>query len=292
MSNYLDQFGYYKRIELDDNNYLYTSTNPEQQEEVITALGKINKTAFFVEVNEGNISGTTPFSKFGRNPDIDTGAVEDIWNGGGLYTGFPVETETLEILSTSINDTAGGTGAITVEISNLLDATFNEMPPIIVTLNGTTPVSLGAQTYHRASRIRTLTAGSSNWNEGNLILRHTTTTANVFAVMPATLNQTQIFAYSVPLGKTLYIPNFSVMMTRANGSAGSANVTVKIKNGISNVWNVVRNVDISDSQSYQYHSGAYFVVNEGMDVKATIESVSDNNTVVTGEADGFLIDNV
>ena len=46
-------------------------------------------------------------SKFGRNSDIDGNtSPEDLWDGGGLYTGFNcTEAETLEFFSSDIEDT-------------------------------------------------------------------------------------------------------------------------------------------------------------------------------------------
>lgn len=45
--------------------------------------------------------------KFGRNPDIGSGSTpEDVWSGGGLYTGFNcVAAQTLEFFSSSASDT-------------------------------------------------------------------------------------------------------------------------------------------------------------------------------------------
>lgn len=69
----------------------------------------------------GMTQGLSLVLKFGRNPDVDTGASEDIWNGGGLYTGFPTtgSAEPLGVASSSANDTAAGTGAITASANNL-----------------------------------------------------------------------------------------------------------------------------------------------------------------------------
>lgn len=284
-----NQYGFFRDVILNEDGSLVISASSSQFNQ---SIYNSNSSQFSVAVFNGDIEGWSPFTKFGRNPDIDTGtAPEDIWNGGGEYTGFPDETETLEIFSSSNEDSSGGLGARTVTISNLLDENFNEMPNVTVTLNGTTPVSLGTQSYHRASRMFVETAGALNSNQGTLTLRHTTTTSNVFAVMPTNLNQTQIFAYTVPAGKTLHVPSFSIKMARNNGSAGSANIQVRIKEGESNVWRTVRNEEITNSQSFDFIGQSYFVGLEKQDIKATVSFVSDNNTIVTGSADGFLIDN-
>ncbi len=283
------QYGFFRDVQLTEDGSLITGMTSSQFDEIIY---NSNNTQFSVAVAQGKIQGYEPFFKFGRNPDIDTGTTpEDVWNGGGEYTGFPTETETMEIFSSSNQDTAGGNGARTVIISNLLDVDCNEMPPVTVTLDGQNPVSIGTFSYHRCSRMSVETAGSANHNVGNLTLRHTTTTSNVFAVMPAELNQTQIFAYTVPMGKTLYIPSFSIKMSRSNGSPGSANVRVRLRDHGSNVWRTVRNEEITNGQSFEFNGIAYFIAEGGQDVKATVASVSDNNTIVNGSADGFLVSN-
>ena len=185
-------------------------------------------TLYELEVAKGNVVGHTSFEKYGKNPIVGTGTPEDIWNGGNDYTGFPITAaETMEIFSSDATDTSAGVGARTVTIFNLLDSTGAEMPDITVSLNGTTPVSLGAGLYYRGgTRMKVITAGTSGANVGTLTLRHTTTTTNIFAVMPVLANQTAILAYTVPLGKTLYI-KASFGMSRASGAAGSAIVSLR-----------------------------------------------------------------
>jgi len=248
---------------------------------------------FALEVAKGNIEGTAIFEKYGRNSDIDiNSAPQDVWNGQDEYTGFPTgSAETLEIFSSKANDTSAGTGARTVTIYNLLDSTGAEMPDITVSLNGTTPVSLGAGLYYRGgSRIKVITAGSGGENKGEITLRHTTTTANIFAVMPAGRNQTAIACYTVPLGKTLYIRRMDFRMARANGSAGSVNMTFRARqhNG---VFNAVVSPEITSAVEYNFSNDGYYVFEERTDVKCRCEDVSDNNTIITAEFGGYLIDN-
>lgn len=86
---------------------------------------------FGTEIARGLIPGYKINKKFGRNSDIDTGtAPEDIWNGGGIYTGHNcTEAETLEFFSDDVNDrgslvssgTATGGSTTTIEDSS---ATF------------------------------------------------------------------------------------------------------------------------------------------------------------------------
>ena len=64
------------------------------------------------DISRGLVPGISELSKFGRNSEIDTATdPEDIWNGGGLYTGFPDgAAETIDVFSSSILDDDGNTG--------------------------------------------------------------------------------------------------------------------------------------------------------------------------------------
>ncbi len=58
---------------------------------------------FFFEVAKGTFAGTSFINKFGENPDIDTGAFEDIWDAGGTYVP-PTQARLHDIVSTSVSD--------------------------------------------------------------------------------------------------------------------------------------------------------------------------------------------
>jgi hypothetical protein len=151
----------------------------------------------------GYIKGVNVINKFGRNTDVDTGVSEDMWNGGGFYTGFPTtgSAEPLGVASSSANDTAAGTGARTVMIIGL-DANYQEISET-VTLNGTTEV-FTTQSFWRAHTANVRTSGgtptNSAFSAGQITIRHQTTTANVFMVMPAATNQAASAGYTVPAG--------------------------------------------------------------------------------------------
>tara|TARA_R110000803_G_scaffold178892_1_gene241330 strand:+ start:31 stop:924 length:894 start_codon:yes stop_codon:yes gene_type:complete len=239
-------------------------------------------------IAKGEIPSQASFLKFGKNPDIGTAAGEDIWGGGGTYTGFPVGVvETMEVFSSAAADTSAGTGARTVEISNLLDGTGAVMPAVTVSLSGTTPVSLGAQTYSRASRMKVITAGTGGENEGTITLRHTTTTANIFAVMPLLANQTEIACYTVPLGHTLYVNHVGAQMTMGGGTAKRANMSLRAR-PLGETFQSKLTPTISDGYGYTLN-GYNFVFEARTDIKWRADSVSNNLTIVSSTISGILV---
>lgn len=248
------------------------------------------KSEFKIEVANGNVTGYENFDKFGKTGVLTTSTPPvDIWNGGGLYTGFPTgAAETMEIFSSSNLDDIAGTGARTVTIYNLLDDTGARMPDVTVTLDGTNPVSLGAQEYYRGgTRIRVITAGSAQENQGVITLRHTTTTANVFAKMPVGNNQTSIMAYTIALGEYILIDRMDIRMSRSNGSAGSASILIKARPH-GGVFNTFADPEITESNPYVFENNGYLKFTERVDLKITVSDVSDNNTIVQAGANGIL----
>jgi len=163
---------------------------------------------------------------------------------------------------------------------------------VTVTLNWTTPVSLWVQTYYRANRIKVLTAWSGGWNAWTINLRHSTTTANVFAVMPVWNNQTTICAYTVPLWKTLYIDRVNIQMARANWGAWAANCSLRERLfWTDTVFRGIKTPRITDSQGYTFSDNWYIVISERTDFVVRVDTVSDGNTTVSWEIDWILITN-
>jgi hypothetical protein len=110
--------------------------------------------------------------------------------------------EALEILSTSANDTAAGTGARTVLVSGL-DSTYTAQTEV-VTLNGTSTVATVATNWLSISNIVVLTSGSGETNAGVLTLR-VTSAGNVRATALAGNSRSFNSNYAVPATKTAFI---------------------------------------------------------------------------------------
>lgn len=229
--------------------------------------------------------------KFGRNPDVDTGSTpEDLWEGGGEYTGQPdgFTPETVNVVSSSANDAAAGTGARTIRISGLKSDTSTAYETEDITMNGATPVT-SISTWWRVNRAYVLTAGSSGWNEGTITINSTTTTANVFSEMPIGYAQTEIAAFTCPTGCNIWLKALHLGLTRSSGAAGSATVTLRARRPGS-AWRAIRTFEVSTSSPVDllYHFGGDMLP-AGTDIKFRIESVSDNNSIFDGSFEYALV---
>lgn len=165
---------------------------------------------FYLQVARGQVVGHRVLTRSGVNPDIDTGAVESLWDFGGLYV-FPPSASVMTVSSSSASDTAAGTGARTVLVTGL-DANYAEIQEI-VTLNGTTAVNT-VNAYLRCHGMTVLTTGSGATAAGNIHMGTGVVTAGVPAVVYAFIllgwNTSQTVAYTVPAGYTAYLVDLVV----------------------------------------------------------------------------------
>lgn len=243
--------------------------------------GSLSTTDFFFEVGRGIVPNHLAEVKFGHNPDVDTGAPEDIWHGGGEYTGQPNSgsPETLEIFSSDAADdaTPGGTGARTIRFFGLRTSASTAYTSEDVTLNGMASV-LTTTTWYRVNRAYVLTAGSGGANAGNITIRHSTTTANVFVVMGIGDNQSTVAAWTVPAGFTAYIVTYSVEMTRANGNAGAGEISVRLREP-GGVYRAIRYHGISTAYAVKERLETGLQMIAGSDVKFRVDAVTDSNSL-------------
>jgi len=161
-------------------------------------MGTTQNKDYYLEVSKGNIAGTSKVNKFGHNPAVTDG--DDVWGGGGVYDFYPTTAQSMEILSTSANDTNAGTGAWTVIVYGL-DSNWEEINET-VTMNGTTPVAL-ANTYIRMFRGVVLTAGTVETNVGDISVEIVGSATQAIFI-GALDGQTQHAIYTTPAGKTSY----------------------------------------------------------------------------------------
>ena len=159
--------------------------------------------------------------KFSQLRGISTSADEDVWDVGGTKTMLTEATETT-LVSTSVNDTLGGTGANVVQV-NGLDADYN-MITEFVNMNGTTPVTC-ANNYLRIYRLRVVFSGTGLKNAGTITATETggsTTQAQIVAGFAIT----QMSHFTVPAGYTAFVTHVVMSCFRTSGSgAREAEIT-------------------------------------------------------------------
>ena len=244
--------------------------------------GALSSSSFLLDVSRGSVANVTSFVKTGRNPVVNANtAPEDIWHGGGLYTGQPewgTTPETIEVFSNSADDSATGIGARTVTLYGL-DSLGNRQQ-YTATLNGTTPVIIPTLLWARMNYAEVETAGTNSFNVGEITARWTTTTSQVFMVMPAGTNKTAIGASTVPLGKTRSIVSTTCRIARASGATGSANVRFLYRepNG---VWLTKINEEVTTDSPFILPNDVFINLPELTDFKWQVTSVSDNATIAT-----------
>jgi hypothetical protein len=173
---------------------------------------RVCTTPYGYDVAEGNIANHQPFSKMGFNPDVDS-SEEDIWAVGGLYA-WPTANMRMEVVSSSADDAAEGTGARTVRIRYLTSAFVEKSEDI--TLNGVTPVPTVATDIYRMNWFRVLTAGTGNKSAGDIDIRHLTDTP-IYSRIPVGLTRARNAMYTVPVGKTLYVTQLTYSTGNSQG---------------------------------------------------------------------------
>jgi hypothetical protein len=239
---------------------------------------------FMLEVAKGNIAGHSFVNKFGRNADVDTGANENIWDGGGLYS-WPTTAQVHDLVSTSVNDASAGTGARTVQVYGL-DSTYTEITET-VTMNGTTNVAT-SNSYLRIYRMVVKSAGSLGLNEG-IISATGQTDATVSAQISATYNQTLMAIYTVPLNKTGYIYSFFASMNR-NTTSGAMDILFCARPDGEVMQVKAHSGGVGSGTSHYHHNYHVPLKFEAKTDLIMVSSVSANNTDVSGGFDLLLVE--
>lgn len=140
--------------------------------------------------------------KFGRNPSIPT--TETVISNGLTSAApyMPATAQSIEVVSTSANDAAAGTGARSVTITGL-DADFNEISQT-VTLNGTSPVAVPIAML-RVYRTFVANCGTYGGTNAGTITVRVAGAGTAFVVLAVGAGQTQACHYTVPAGHTLFL---------------------------------------------------------------------------------------
>ena len=225
-------------------------------------------------------------SKFGKNSDIDAASTpEDIWDSGGLYTGFSTAAETLSVVSAHADDTnISGAGAWTVELQGL-DVNFNIISET-VTLNGTTPV-VTTLPFIRCNRAIVRTAGANSENTGIISVTQSTS-GDLHATIDALHGQTAIAAYTVPNGYTGLLIFTHVLTTLTTGGNAAAEVDLRIRpEGAA--WRSIENNFVSNGAPLVFDHTFPPVLASRTDAVVRCHQASANNISISATFDILLI---
>jgi len=169
---------------------------------------------YLYDIAEGNVAGHNVFTKIGYNGDVGL-ALEDIVSAGGSYPWIPAGGIALDVVSTSADDTIDGTGIQKVKVG-YLDADYTQKSEI-VELNGTTPVPLTDTTILRVNGMAAAQVGTDGHAAGVITVENVGG-AVVYRRIDANFTRDRDIAFTVPLGKTLYIT--SVMVSSGHTTSG------------------------------------------------------------------------
>lgn len=239
----------------------------------------------------GKIDGITLVHKFGYVGAVDAAdGPTDVWAwgsdtaSGALLKTWPTVAATLYIASSSSSDTD-----LDVKVY-YIDASGYEKN-VTVNTNGQNSVSLGVT----ALDINRAYISNGNAAVGNLYICNTNaftsgvpnTAADVLAYIPIGYAQTQQACFRVPIDYRLILTRIQVLIARASGAAGSAEVELLVKEP-GGTWRVLRPWYISTSvllnieeQGLDFPGGSF--------VRLNLEDVSDGDTNCTGCWHGVLV---
>ncbi len=227
-------------------------------------------------ISKGHTKGHRTLYKFGYNPDVN-GDEETVWSQGGDFP-YPTSAVTMFVSSTSANDANGGTGANSILIQGL-DENYDEIEETVL-LNGQTQVAT-QNSYLRVYRAFVTLAGTGGTSGGIIYVGSSGATSGVpNTTIYANLhlgNQTQIAAYTVPAGYTLYLDdiNFTAALSLANKTATCSFVSRTFGS------NVFRTRFINVLQSNQLTTKFEYPQNftEKTDLECRVSTNTTNNAI-------------
>ena len=169
----------------------------------------VNSPEWWFEVSQGNITGVSVVHKFGRNIDVGT-SFEPVTMGGLYQTPQPAAATTLRVKVGDVADTAAGAGAREVTLFGL-DETGAEVTAVLATA-GTSASSATSETFIRLYRAFVSASGTygttgAGSHVADIVIENGAGGTNWLTIDSTDFSrgQSEIAAYSVPLGKTAYV---------------------------------------------------------------------------------------
>lgn len=237
---------------------------------VIQGLGSFVP-EFYIAIAKGEVEGHSLIAVQATSSNTQT-SFTDIWGADSDFA-YPTANETWEIVSSSTNDAAAGTGARTGIVVSLDEDHVEQITPF--TLNGTTAVVL-ANSHFRPQNVFIFTAGSIGTNDGVVTLRVSSAGASR-AIVPVNKGQNFDAQYTVPAGKTaIVLQAFTVFEKNFDGE-----VHVRIRDSAADsAW--INNISAPLYQNIlPFHIQAFAQIAEKTDITVQAKTTSGGATIAT-----------
>jgi len=262
---------------------------------------------FLFAVGEGRVYGHTLVEKFGRNPDIQAAAEEDIFMAGVNFT-YPTANSVIAVVSSDVEDdpanigspSVPGTGCHEVTVYGC-DSDYVEINETI-TLSGTTPVGSATSpltNFFRVWRVKCGKCGTSGANVGNIRVYIANSPEENLGYVAATHGQSEQCQYTVPAGKTAHIVSGRASLQETEGGAlkeASALVHVWVRdynassNNNYNSWRTVQTTNINNRGATTGPINSVSGIAEKSDIRVGAD-VAVNDTSVEARLNIVLVDN-
>ena len=232
-------------------------------------------TQFDLNISAGIVTTMANVHKFGAV--ITTSANYDtVWSATGQYQ-FPSSAAVVTVSSSSTEDDAGGTGALTVRLQGL-DTNYEEVEEDF-TLDGTVGVA-GTVSFLRTHRAFVLTGNSGNTNVGNISFKHGSST---ICYITAGMGQSQVAYYTVPAGKSGYLRSFAATMNK-----NQENTVRLFQRPFGGVFRVASELNLYNSNMHTTYSiPIYFTEKTDLEVRA----YTGSNCTVSAMFDLLVVEN-
>jgi hypothetical protein len=223
---------------------------------------------------------TNTVRKFGANNSVT--APEDVFVAGGSFYWPTVAQSDIEVLSDSIEDDTGGTGALTV----LLEGVDNDYLYQIetITMDGLTPVA-SLKTWLRIFRASVVTAGTALTNVGNIIIRDGA--VNNWAYIEAAYGQTLQAGYTIPADfKSGWLHQFDG--TLANKTVSQFAIFTLDMKEFGGAWQVKEKFQVSSTDHFVHPYAFPLKIEPKTDIRLRVREVSAVGMPVTGGFEIYL----
>lgn len=252
-------------------------------------MSRAFNTDYTTEVALGNVTGATTWNKFGYNTDIDTAAAEVVASFGGVFNQKLASGETLDIVSSSSNDTnSSGTGVRQLVIFGV-NSNWDEVTEVLA-MNGTTTVTT-SNSFLGVNRMTIFTSGTADSNVGT-ITATATTSGNTMAEMPADQGTTQQCIFYVPQNHQFLATWLYINAIKSSGGGGNPDVGFKMfvySAVVDSEFEVYRDdIDLSAETTKQLTPGEPFIIGEKSILWLEADTTA-NNTSVRGRFSGKLV---